>query len=331
MEATSPAAASSAATRSGRNLRKLTLAPRLAHSQSLRHMATGARKMVNGTTSSKKSWPIPGNDLLHSSTAAMVLMMTMIAARALTVATRRPNQASSSRDPRIAPRAGNYIYPILGHLQQGPGGHRGDPPATEGQVRDAALAHQDGHRDEDRRSRRASDGARRERRRRGGPRSRPRQRTNTRFLATCTDLIPSPRSAPIVPRRDRRTSSIRRHRREHFVRTSGPREPFSYERPADLYVHHRETRHRPPDAVLSAQVKDVDRLAAIDDDIWAAAERAFFHAQHTKLTNQIRLKKCSADTFEARLRAASAPLPPDGDVCTSAFHKNVVADRFSRV
>ena len=47
--------------------------------------------------------------------------------------------------------------------------------------------------------------------------------------------------------------------------------------------------------------------------------------------NQIRAKKCSADTFEARLRAASAPLPPDGDVCTSAFHKNVVADRFSRV
>ena len=42
--------------------------------------------------------------------------MTMIAAGALTVATRRPNQASSSRDPRIAPRAGGHIYPILGHL-----------------------------------------------------------------------------------------------------------------------------------------------------------------------------------------------------------------------
>ena len=40
----------------------------------------------------------------------------MIAAGALTVATRRPNQVSSSRDPRIAPRAGGHIYPILGHL-----------------------------------------------------------------------------------------------------------------------------------------------------------------------------------------------------------------------
>jgi hypothetical protein len=79
------------------HLHKLTLAPRLAHSQSLRHMATGARKMVNGTTSSKKSWPIPGNDLLNSSTAAAFMMMTAIAGGALTVATRRPNQASSSR------------------------------------------------------------------------------------------------------------------------------------------------------------------------------------------------------------------------------------------
>ena len=133
-----------------KNLRTLTLAPRCAHSQSLRHMATGARKMVDGTTSSKKSWPIPGNDLLHSSTAAMVLMMTMIAAGALTVATRRPNQASSSRDPRIAPRAGDHIYPILGHLQPGPGGHRGDPPAAEGQVRDAARPSQAGDPAEDR-------------------------------------------------------------------------------------------------------------------------------------------------------------------------------------
>ena len=183
-----------------KNLRMLTLAPRCAHSQSLRHMATGARKMVDGKTSSKKSWPIPGNDLLHSSTAAMVLMMTMIAAGALTVATRRPNQASSSRDPRIAPRAGDHIYPILGHLQPGPGGHRGDPPAAEGQVRDAARPSQAGDPAEDRRSRRASDGARRERRRREGPRSRPRQRTNTRFLATGTDYFL--RLAPIQSSRD---------------------------------------------------------------------------------------------------------------------------------
>ena len=87
-----------------KNLRTLTLAPRCAHSQSLRHMATGARKMVDGKTSSKKSWPIPGNDLLDSSTAAMVLMMTMIAAGALTVATRRPNcllyTSPSPRDQR---------------------------------------------------------------------------------------------------------------------------------------------------------------------------------------------------------------------------------------
>ena len=45
----------------------------------------------------------------------------------------------------------------------------------------------------------------------------------------------------------------------------------------------------------------------------------------------IRSENCSADAFEARLRADGAPEPPDGDVCTSAFHKNVVADRFSRV
>ena len=123
---------------------------------------------------------------------------------------------------------------------------------------------------------------------------------------------------------------IRHHRREHFVRTSEPREPFSYERrPADLYVHHRETRHRPPDAVLSAQTKDVDRLAAIDDEIWAAAERAFFHAQHTKLMLTIRLEKCCAGEFEAKLRSYGAPVPQDGNVCTSAFHKNVVADRFA--
>lgn len=163
-------------------------------------MATGARKMVDGATSSKKSWPIPGNDLLHSSTAAMVMMMTMIAAGALTVATRRPNQASSSRDPRIAPRAGDHIYPILGHLQPGPGGHRGIPPAAEGQVRDAARQSQAGDPAEDRRSRRASDGARRERRRREGPRSRPRRRTNTRFLATGTDYFL--RLAPLRSSRD---------------------------------------------------------------------------------------------------------------------------------
>ena len=60
----------------------------------------------------------------------------------------------------------------------------------------------------------------------------------------------------------------------------------------DLYVHHRKTRHRPPDAVLSAQVKDVDRLAAIDDEIWAAAERAFYNAQHTKLMMSIRQGNC---------------------------------------
>ena len=89
----------------------------------------------------------------------------------------------------------------------------------------------------------------------------------------------------------------------------------------DLYVHHRETRHRPPDAVLSAQTKDVDRLAAIDDEIWAAAERAFFHAQHAKLTSLIRSGNCSADEFGAKLRLYGAPVPQDGNVCTSAFHK----------
>ena len=89
----------------------------------------------------------------------------------------------------------------------------------------------------------------------------------------------------------------------------------------DLYVHHRETRHRPPDAVLSAQTKDVDRLAAIDDEIWADAERAFFHAQHTKLMLTIRLEKCCAGEFEAKLRSYGAPVPQDGNVCTSAFHK----------
>ena len=89
----------------------------------------------------------------------------------------------------------------------------------------------------------------------------------------------------------------------------------------DLYVHHRETRHRPPDAVLSAQIKDVDRLAAIDDEIWAAAERAFFHAQHTKLTSTIRSNNCSADEFGAKLRLYGAPVPQDGNVRTSAFQK----------
>ena len=312
-----------------KNLRKLTLAPRCAHSQSLRHMATGARKMVDGATSSKKSWPIPGNDLLHSSTAAMVMMMTMIAAGALTVATRRPNQASSSRDPRIAPRAGDHIYPILGHLQPGPGGHRGIPPAAEGQVRDAARQSQAGDPAEDRRSRRASDGARRERRRREGPRSRPRRRTNTRFLATSTDLLPSPRTAPIVPRRDRPRPRYDAIDASTSYELQDPASRSLMSVVPDLYVHHRETRHRPPDAVLSAQTKDVDRLAAIDDEIWAAAERAFFHAQHAKLTSLIRSGNCSADEFGAKLRLYGAPVPQDGNVCTSAFHKNVVADRFA--
>ena len=75
----------------------------------------------------------------------------------------------------------------------------------------------------------------------------------------------------------------------------------------------------------------MERLEAIGDEIWAAAEHAFYHAQHTKLTSTIRSENCSADAFEARLRADGAPEPPDGDVCTSAFHKNVVADHFSRV
>ena len=86
-----------------------------------------------------------------------------------------------------------------------------------------------------------------------------------------------------------------------------------------------------PTPVLSAQTKDAARLDAIGDEIWAAAEHAFYHAQHTKLMNQIRLKNCKPDVFEARLRADGAPEPPEGDVCTSAFHKNVAADHFSRV
>ena len=75
----------------------------------------------------------------------------------------------------------------------------------------------------------------------------------------------------------------------------------------------------------------MERLEAIGDEIWAAAERAFFHAQHTKLMLTIRLEKCCAGEFEAKLRSYGAPVPQDGNVCTSAFHKNVVADHFSRV
>ena len=100
---------------------------------------------------------------------------------------------------------------------------------------------------------------------------------------------------------------------------------------ATSFTERLRSRHRPSVTVLSAQTKDAARLDAIGDDIWAAAEHAFYHAQHTKLTSTIRSENCSADAFEARLRADGAPEPPDGDVCTSAFHKNVVADHFSRV
>jgi hypothetical protein len=44
-------------------------------------------------------------------------------------------------------------------------------------------------------------------------------------------------------------------------------------------------------------------------------------SQQAKLMFQIRMKKCSADTFKSKLRLYGAPEPQDGDVCTSAFHK----------
>ena len=57
---------------------------------------------------------------------------------------------------------------------------------------------------------------------------------------------------------------------------------------ATSFTERLRSRHRPSDAVLSAQTKDVERLEAIGDEIWAAAEHAFYNTNTISFKHRLR-------------------------------------------
>jgi hypothetical protein len=64
----------------------------LAHSQSARNMLLGAKNIVEETGPEVKSWPIPGDDLLNSSTKGATRFVSLVSADP-NVTTRCPNRA----------------------------------------------------------------------------------------------------------------------------------------------------------------------------------------------------------------------------------------------
>ena len=64
----------------------------LAHSQSARNMLLGAKNIVEETGPEVKSWPIPGDDLLNSSTKGATRFVSLASADP-NVTTRCPNRA----------------------------------------------------------------------------------------------------------------------------------------------------------------------------------------------------------------------------------------------
>ena len=90
---------------------------------------------------------------------------------------------------------------------------------------------------------------------------------------------------------DRRSSRAPRGAQGEGRRRGGPRSSprrRTIQFLATSFTERLRSRHRPSNTVLSAQTKDAARLDAIGDDIWAAAEHAFYNTNTVWFTRSQR-------------------------------------------